>query len=111
MEEERNDPLVDEQEAVAAAEAGEICGPHPDPGSDPAERPLAEGGEGESEGFELAEEQLERNASHADPGGNPLGDAFTPESESDRSSAEYAEADDAGAAGEGAQGADSNGEE
>ena len=110
MEDERFDPLADEEEA-AAAEAAEIGGPDPHPDLDPAARPLAEAGEGESEGFELAEEQLERNASHEDPGGNPLGDAFTPESESDRSAAEYGEADDAGAAGEDAQDADPNGEE
>ena len=110
MEEDPFDPLADEEEA-AAAEAAEIGGPDPYPESDPAERPLIEGGEGESEGFELAEEQLERNASHADPGGNPLGDAFTPESESDRSPAEYGEADDAGAAGEDAQAADPDREE
>ena len=61
-----------------------------------AERqPVEEAGGGEAEGFELAEEQLERNASHEDAGGNPRDDAFTPETESDRSGAEYGEADEA----------------
>lgn len=101
--EDLTDPLVDEQEAAAAAEASEVGGPDPDPNADPATRPLSEGGEGESEGFELAEEQLERNASHEDPAGSPARDAFTPEAESDRSSADYGEADEAGAAGEDAQ--------
>ena len=95
-----NDRLVDEQEEAAAAEASEIGGPDPNPDADPATRPLAEAGEGESEGFELAEQDLQRNASHDGPGGNPALDAFTPESESDRSPAEYGEADQADAAGE-----------
>jgi len=56
--------------------------------------PVEEAGGGESEGFEQAEEQLERNASHEDAGGNPSSDAFTPEAESDRSDAEYGEADE-----------------
>ena len=79
-----NDRLVDEQEEAAAAEASEIGGPDPNPDADPATRPLAQAGEGESEGFELAEQDLQRNASHDGPGGNPALDAFTPESESDQ---------------------------
>lgn len=59
-----------------------------------AERaPVEEAGGGEAEGFEQAEEQLERNASHEDAGGNPKYDEFTPERE--RSRAEYGEADEA----------------
>ena len=84
-----------EEEAEAAArEAGGIGGPTPDPDLDPAERARVESGEGEAEGFELAEQQLERNASHEDPGGSPQADAFTPEVESDRSGAAYGDADD-----------------
>jgi hypothetical protein len=61
-----------------------------------AERaPVEEAGGGEAEGFEQAEEQLERNASHEDSGASPQDDAFTPEKESDRSGAEYGEADEA----------------
>jgi hypothetical protein len=55
--------------------------------------PVEEAGGGEAEGFEQAEEQLERNASHEDAGGEPGGDAFTPETESDLSGVEYGEAD------------------
>ena len=57
--------------------------------------PVEEAGGGEAEGFEQAEEQLERNASHEDSGANPADDAFTPEAESDLSGAEYGEADEA----------------
>ena len=61
-----------------------------------AERaPVEEAGGGEAEGFEQAEKQLERNASHEDSGASPQDDAFTPEVESDRSGAEYGEADEA----------------
>jgi hypothetical protein len=62
-----------EQENEAAAEAAAIGGPassYPsideDGEADPAERPLVEAGEGESEGFELAEHDLEDHASHSD---------------------------------------------
>jgi hypothetical protein len=55
----------DEVEA-AAAEAGAIGGVAGDEGLDPAERPVVEGGEGEAEGFELAEEELVDHASHGD---------------------------------------------
>lgn len=57
-----------EQEEVdaAAAEAARIGGVAGDEDLDPAERPLAEGGEGEAEGFEQAEEELIDNASHGD---------------------------------------------
>lgn len=61
-----------EEENAAAAEAGAIGGrvdydPSPEGDElDPAQRPLIEGGEGESEGFELAEQELEEHASHGD---------------------------------------------
>ena len=57
--------LVHEEEE-AAAEAGEIGGDAPKDSEDPAQQPLAEAGQGESEGFELAEKQLEDIASHGD---------------------------------------------
>ncbi len=84
-----------EEEAEAAAqEAGGIGGPTPDGDADidPADRPLRESGEGESEGFEMAEDALVEHASHGDAGGNPLQDQFTPES--DRSGATYGDADE-----------------
>ncbi|MDO8185433.1 hypothetical protein Q5424_09695 [Conexibacter sp. JD483] len=55
----------DEVEA-AAAEARAIGGVAGDEGLDPADRPLVEAGEGEAEGFELAEEELVEHATHGD---------------------------------------------
>jgi hypothetical protein len=61
-----------EQEEAAAAEAGSIGGRassegSPDEGQpDEAKRPPAEAGEGESEGFEQAEQQLVDHATHGD---------------------------------------------
>jgi hypothetical protein len=89
------------EEWAAAAEAAAIGGARdPDLGPagsdervDEALRPVYEAGGGEQEGFELAEHDLERNASHDDGEGFPERDAFTPERESDRSGAEYGEAD------------------
>jgi hypothetical protein len=91
------DPLAEEEAAAAAREAAKIGGPDPDPDLDPAERPVVEGGEGYAEGFEQAEEQLERNATHEDRGADPLGDAGIDEEDP---GAEYGEADHAGAQGE-----------
>ena len=85
----------DDREAeAAAAEAGAIGGPEPETDLDPEMRPGYEGGGGEAEGFELAEDELIRQASHDDAGGEPISDAFTPEEESDRSRAVYGEPDE-----------------
>jgi hypothetical protein len=91
------DDLVDEEEAAAAKEAAEIGGPDPEPGVDPAQRPVVEGGEGYAEGFEESEAQLERYASHEDRGADPIGDAGADEEDP---GAEYGEADHAGAQGD-----------
>jgi hypothetical protein len=96
-EREENDPLVDEEEAAAAAEAANIGGPDPEPGVDPAERAVVEGGEGYAEGFEEAEAELERNASHSDPGADPMRDAGADEVDP---GSEYGEADHSGSQGE-----------
>ncbi|UJA19279.1 hypothetical protein HJD18_03055 [Thermoleophilia bacterium SCSIO 60948] len=69
------DPIVDEETELAAEEAARIGG---DPGNaypdqDPAQIPVEEGGGGEAEGFELAEEALIDEAEHGDSGVNPLG--------------------------------------
>ena len=89
------------EEWEAAREAAAIGGAQPDVGGadtaepiDPAMIPVYEAGGGEGEGFELAERDLVRNASHDDGEGFPERDAFTPERESDLSPAEYAEADE-----------------
>ena len=59
--------LEREQEEEAAREAGEIGGRVPEEeGVDPAQRALLESGEGVSEGFEAAEEDLIEHASHGD---------------------------------------------
>jgi hypothetical protein len=85
--------LIAEEEAAAAAEAGAIGG-HTDSQRLPeAERPLAEGGEGVAEGFELAEEQLIQAASHGDKHGHPLGDGFPEEDARSEGLTIYGEAD------------------
>lgn len=89
----RAEALASEQEQAAAQEAGDVGGRNPDPDVDPAERPLREAGEGESEGFEQAEQALIDQASHAGPGTSPSQDAFTPETEADLESIERGEAD------------------
>jgi hypothetical protein len=61
------DPRFEQQEAdAAAAEAAKIGGVAGDEDLDPARRPVIEGGGGEAEGFEQAEEALIEHASHGD---------------------------------------------
>jgi hypothetical protein len=90
-EEERDEPTLAEEEAAAAAEAAEIGGDVPVDTDDPAQQPLIEGGEGESEGFELAEKDLEEIASHGDQHRFP--DSVPPPPEEPQG-AEYGEADE-----------------
>jgi hypothetical protein len=90
------DALAEEEAAAAAAEAASIGGPLPDPDLDPAERPVVEGGGGVAEGFEQAEDELIRQASHEDPATAPAEAAFPPEEEPDRSTAVYGEPDEVG---------------
>jgi hypothetical protein len=92
-----HDPLVDDAEEAAAEEAAEIGGPDPEPGVDPAQRAVVEGGEGWAEGFEEAEAELERNASHEDRGANPMRDAGRDEEDAGST---YGEADHSGAQGD-----------
>lgn len=88
---EERDPIAEEEAEAAAAEAAKIGGPTPDDYvDDPAQRPLAEAGEGEAEGFELAEEELIDRAEHGDQKRFPDSDAPAPEEQSD---ATYGEAD------------------
>jgi hypothetical protein len=90
------DPIELDAEAeaeAAAAEAAAIGGPDPDGGVDPAERPVREGGGGEAEGFELAEEDLREHASHGRGAPDPAREAFSPEAESDRQTGVAGEAD------------------
>jgi hypothetical protein len=87
-----DEEYVRREERLAAAEAGEIGGEGSDEEYPPEERAVREGGGGEAEGFEDAEAELIDNAGNAE--GNPASDAFTPESESDLSGAEYGEPDE-----------------
>lgn len=89
------------EEQAAAAEGAAIGGRVPDVGGvnddeavPEALRAVYEAGGGEQDGFELAEHDLVRNASHDDGAGFPERDAFTPEVESDRSPVDYGESDD-----------------
>lgn len=61
------DPRFEREQAEAAAvEAAGIGGVAGDEQLDPAQRPVVEGGGGEAEGFEQAEDALIEHASHAD---------------------------------------------
>jgi hypothetical protein len=102
MESDEEPDFATREEWAAAAEAAAIGGRGPDVGGvDPSEavdeamRPVYEAGGGEQDGFELADRDLVRNASHDDGTGYPERDAFTPEREADLASIEYAEPDNA----------------
>jgi hypothetical protein len=82
--------VVDEEAEAAAAEAASIGGIAPIESDDPAQQPLIEAGQGESEGFELAEKRLQDIASHGDEHRFPDRDAPPAE---DREEVERGEAD------------------
>lgn len=63
---ERDEDFVEDEENEAAREAAAIGGKVPPDSDDPAEQPLVEAGEGQAEGFELAERDLEDIAEHGD---------------------------------------------
>ncbi len=86
----RDDEFVSEEEAEAAKEAAGIGGAVAKDTDDPAQQPVIEGGEGESEGFELAEKDLEDIAEHGDEHRFPDG-MSQPEEPQDPD--EYGEAD------------------
>jgi len=88
---EREDALADEEAEAAAEEAAHIGGDVPHDTDDPAQQPLIEGGQGEAEGFELAEKDLEDIAEHGDEHRFPGGVAPPPE---EIQQAEYGEADE-----------------
>jgi hypothetical protein len=90
--EERDEEFVEEEEAEAAQEAAAIGGTRKPDTDDPAQEPLVEAGEGESEGFELAEKDLEDIAEHGDEHRFPDGMA-QPEEPQDTD--EYGEPDEA----------------
>jgi hypothetical protein len=82
---------VAEEEAEAAEEAARIGGEVPRESEDPARQPLIEAGQGEAEGFELAEKQLQDNATHGNQRSFPQRDVPLPE---ERGDVEYGEADE-----------------
>ena len=86
-------PWEESEVARAALEGAQIGGRAGDESLDPAERPLAEAGEGVAEGFELAEEDLIEAAQHGASKADPLADAFTPEVDGGHRIGEYGEAD------------------
>ena len=88
------DRLAEEQAAAAAAEAARIGGPVPDIDLDPAERPVVEGGGGVAEGFEQAEADLIRQASHEEEGVPPTDEVLGGASEDARTTAVYGDADE-----------------
>jgi hypothetical protein len=82
----RPDPLADEEARLAAEEAGHIGGrptyeEDVDIDADPAYAAVSEGGGGEAEGFELAEEELRE---HAEQGGREESDIRLDRAEVDR---------------------------
>jgi hypothetical protein len=87
-----DEPLIEEEEDAAAAEAARIGGRSGMEGMDEAARSVAEHGGGESEGFEEAEALLEERATHTDSGADPLRDA--PDVEPEEDPATYGEADE-----------------
>jgi hypothetical protein len=86
-------PWEAQQVEAAAREAAAIGGRARDEDLDPAQRPLAEGGEGVAEGFELAEDELIEAAEHGDSGADPVTHRFTPEVDRGQAAGEYGEAD------------------
>ena len=89
----RVDPWEARQVDAAGSEAGAIGGRAGDEDLDPAERPVVESGEGEAEGFELAEVDLIDSAEHTGEGTDPLAEGFPPEREASPGSGIYGEAD------------------
>ena len=88
-----DEELLRKQTDAAAAEAARIGGRSGQEEMDEAERASAEHGGGEAEGFEQAEDLLERQASHSDTSVDPQAGAEEPaEEESDP--ATHGEADE-----------------
>jgi hypothetical protein len=93
MERSEEDSRVREEEDAAAFEAGAIGGRSGDWDLPESERPLVEAGEGEAEGFEVAEQDLIEHASYQDGEGAPRLDQFEGEPE-EEDPAVYGEPDE-----------------
>ena len=87
----QDDGRVRDEEEAAAREASRIGGPGADDHVAEEERPVVEGGGGEAEGFEQAEDELVEAATHGDPAPDPAELAGEPEDEA--TDAEYGEPD------------------
>jgi len=94
METPNDEQSVQREEQAAAEEAAGIGGPAPEYEGDEKDRPVAESGGGEAEGFEQSEHELVEQAENFDEHRSPRRDAFEEEVESDRSGASFAEADE-----------------
>jgi hypothetical protein len=94
MDEEPRDERELAEEQAAADEAGSIGGDAGMTDVPPEEQAPREGGQGEQEGFEVAEDDLVESASHGDPAGVPEHETITGEVESDRAGAAYGEGDE-----------------
>jgi hypothetical protein len=87
-----DEDYVAEQERAAAEEAVEAGGGPVSDEVEESERALREAGEGESEGFELAEEELIENASHEESA-SPDPTHLQGIPEDDRTGGDYGEPD------------------
>jgi hypothetical protein len=92
MADHEDEDFVREEEKAAAEEARRIGGRAGDEDLPPDERPLSEAGEGEAEGFELAEKDLIDHAEDQEGEGTPRFDELGEEEEPDP--ATYGEADE-----------------
>lgn len=90
---ERRDPFVDEETEAAAAEAAGIGGVAGDEDLPPEDRPLVEAGQGEAEGFEVAEADLIEHASHGDEHSGRMAIYHAGRTEEAGASVEYGESD------------------
>jgi hypothetical protein len=93
-----DDTFVSEETDRAGAEAASIGGQPtvespPVEDVDEAQRPLAEAGQGEAEGFEQAEQELIEHASHGDQHAARRAIEDAPDESDDRRAAEGGEAD------------------
>jgi hypothetical protein len=75
------DRFAREEEEAAGREAGRIGGRSGDRELDESQRPLVEAGEGEAEGFEVAEQDLVEHAENRGDEGIPRLDQFDAEPE------------------------------
>src|SRR5215210_3336639 len=93
MERSEEDPRFRSEEEAAAFEAAAIGGRSGDQDLPESERPLVEAGEGEAEGFEVAEQDLIEHAEYQDGEGIPKLDQFEGEPEEEAPGV-YGEADE-----------------